>query len=41
MNSKRMVQPKYVPKVLFEVLAVVGNKLDKTDDEEVPYNDAK
>ena len=23
------------------VLAVVGNKIDKSDDEEVPYNDAK
>jgi hypothetical protein len=23
------------------VLAVVGNKIDKTDDEEVPFNEAK
>jgi hypothetical protein len=36
-----MVPPKYVLINAIKVLAVVGNKLDKTDDEEVPYNDAK
>jgi hypothetical protein len=41
MNSKPKDPLKYVNCDINSVLAVVGNKIDKTDDEEVPFNEAK
>lgn len=42
MNSRLKGLPIFVPfSIIILVLAVVGNKVDKTDDEEVPFNEAK
>lgn len=42
MNSRPKGLPTFVPFfMIILVLAVVGNKVDKTDDEEVPFNEAK
>jgi len=38
-QSKRTSQYRYI--LIDEVIAVVGNKIDRVDDEQVSYNEAK